>query len=463
MPLFKPRTRPEILREMIARVIARSTLVGLLRNSVVFHTLAAAADEDAEQYFQLVNLRAVFSIDKATGSDLDERAAEIQPATIKRRRSLFANGDVSLFRQGTTGDLNIPAGTIVAAEDEGGQIKYRTTVAATILDGFDVVIGIPVVALEAGSRGNAAGGTIVQIVSRTPGLTAVSNPISFSNGQDREWDDRFRARLKLYVQGLSRGTPVAIRSFALNVQLTDGRRVLFATVFEPVLPTGTFEVFIDDGTGSVLEFSDAFISAFTPDTLINPAIGGEINVFTSARPIFDDGSFVAFKNAVAMVRDVDYVLNSANGQLELAVALTAGDVITANYRFYTGLIQETQRVIDGDANALVSFPGVRAAGTRAIVKAPAKVDQVLDANVTATDDFDVSTVIEQVTAVITSYINNLDIGESVIVSEIIERAMAVPGMFNFQITNLSGTFPAVDQFILPNQVARIASTNLNIV
>jgi len=446
---------------MIARVIARSTLVGLLRNSVVFHTLAAAADEDAEQYFQLVNLRAVFSIDKATGSDLDERALEIQPGTIKRRKSLFASGDVTLFRQGTVGNLNIPAGTIVAAEDEGGQVKYRTTVAATILAGFDQVIGIGVVALEAGSRGNAAAGTINQIVSRTPGLTAVSNPASFDNGQDREGDDRFRARLKLYVQGLSRGTPVAIRSFALNVQLTDGRRVLFASVFEPILPTGSYDVFIDDGAGNVDEFSNAFIGPV--DTLISPAIGGEINVFTSARPIRDDGSFVAFKNAVAMVRGVDYVMNSANGQLELVAALVTGDIITANYRFYTGLIQETQRVVDGDRATLVTHPGVRAAGTRAVVKPANVVFQTLAASISAASDFDVSSVIEQVTAAIQGYINNLDIGESVIVAEITERAMAVDGMFNFQITDLSGTFPAVDQFILPNQVARIVSANLTIV
>ncbi|MCZ6868120.1 MAG: baseplate J/gp47 family protein [Gammaproteobacteria bacterium] len=460
MPLFKPRTRPEILREMIARVIARSTLVGLLRNSVVFHTLAAAADEDAEQYFQLVNLRAVFSIDKATGSDLDERAAEIQPATIKRRRSLFSSGNMSLFREGTVGNLNIPAGTIVAAEDAEGQIKYRTTVAATILDGFSQVIGIGVVALEAGARGNAAAGTIVQIVSRTPGLTAVSNPASFDNGQDREGDDRFRARLKLYVQGLSRGTPVAIRSFALNVQLTDGRRVLFASVSEPVVPTGTYDVFIDDGTGFITETDNGF--QFSLDTLISPALGGETNLFTSARPLVP-GSLVAFKNAVAMVENVDFVVNTANGQLELLIPLVAGDIVTANYVFFIGLIQETQRVIDGDPGALLTFPGVRAAGTRAIVKAATPIPQTLAASASVANDFDAATVIEQVIAEIQSYINNLDIGRSVIVAEIIERAMAVPGMFNFQITDLSGTFPAVDQFILPNQVARIVSANISVV
>jgi hypothetical protein len=79
------------------------------------------------------------------------------------------------------------------------------------------------------------------------------------------------------------------------------------------------------------------------------------------------------------------------------------------------------------------------------------------------EDYDAEQVIEDAESAILAYINGLDIGAHVIVAEIIERAMAVDGMFNFQISDLSGTFPAVDQIILPYQVARIVSANLNIV
>ena len=458
MPLFRPRTRTEILRGMIARVVARSSLVGILRNSVVFHVLAAASDEDAEQYFQLAKLRRLFDIDKATGSDLDDRAAEIKPNLIKRRKSLFASGEVQFGRPGTTGDLLIAAGTVVAAEDAEGQIKFRTTTNATILNGNSTVSAVPVVALEAGARGNVVGGAIVQLVSRVPGVTSVTNVAAFTNGQDRESDPSFRARLKLFVQSLSRGTKTAIKSFALNVQLSDGRRVLFANVVEPILPTGDFDVYIDDGTGAIDEFDDTYIGA--DDTLINPALGGELDLYTTERPIRDDGSFELRINAVLQTRGADYEMNSANGQVELAVALSAADVVTARYRYYTGLIQETQRVIDGDPATLVTHPGVRAAGTRAIVKPAAVVFQTLAANVSVRSDFDVANVITEVRAVLTAYINGLDIGESIIVSEIIERAMVVTGMFDFQISDLSGSFPAVNQTILPNQVARITAASL---
>lgn len=446
---------------MIARVIARSGLKGLVRNSVVFHLLAAAADEDALQYFEMAKLRLLFSIDSATGSDLDERAAEIAPGTIKRRESLFASGETTLGRTGTTGILTIPAGTLVGAEDEDGQISYRTTVSTDIIDTTDTVTGVPVVALEAGARGNAVALTVVQLLTRVPGLVSVVNPSDFVNGQDREDDESFRARLKLYVQALSRGTVTAIESFALGVQLVDGRRVLFAHVVEPITPSGTYEVYIDDGTGNVDEFEETFLAS--DDTLINPALGGEINLFTTQKPIRElSTALTAEKNAVPLVRGVDYELNVANGQLELAVALVAGDVVTARYSNFSGLIQETQRVIDGDRSTLLTHPGVRAAGTRAIVMEPGVAIQTLAANVSVRADFDVEIVIEEVVAVLQAYINGLDIGQSVIAAEIIERAMKVDGMFNFQISELSGTFPAVDQFILPNQVARIVSANLQI-
>jgi uncharacterized phage protein gp47/JayE len=461
MPLFRPRTRVEILRDMIARVIARSKLVGLVRNSVVFHILAAAADEDAEQYYQLANLRLLFSIDTATGSDLDQRAREIKPSTITRETALFASGQVSFFRNGIVGTTTIPAGTIVAAKDSLGQIQFRTTTAAQIVDGFDTVINVNVVALEAGARGNVQENTISQFVSRVPGVTSVTNPNELSNGRDRESDSRFRARLKLFVQSLSRGTPTAIKAYSLNVQLADGRQVIFARVVEPLFPTGLFDVYIDDGTGTSSQYDETYFS--TDDILINPAVGGEENLYTTLKPIYDDGTFRLWINGSLKTRNVDYFLNPARGQIELVSALIAGDNVAAQYRNYIGLVAETQKVLEGVIGGTELYPGVRAGGVQAIVKPAVVAWQSLTAAAAVADDYDAEQVIEEVEAAVLAYINGLDIGAHVIVSEIIERAMSIDGMFNFQISDLSGTFPAVDQIILPYQVARITSANLTIV
>jgi uncharacterized phage protein gp47/JayE len=463
MSLFRPRNRVEILRDMIARVVARSTLAGLLRNSTIFHLLAAAADEDAEQYFQLAILRTLFNIDSATGSDLDERAAEITPATISRRKSGFASGFQTFVRQGTVGPLLVPAGTIVAAQDAQGQIKYRTQVAATILNGFDRISGVSVVALEAGARGNIEANTALQMVTRVPGVTSTFNPIKFNNGFDRESDDQFRARLKLHVQSLSRGTPIAVLAAVLGVQLSSGARLPFAKGVEPALPNGRFDVFVDDGTGTIGAAVDSTYFGLD-DVLINPAVGGEINLYTSNRPIVE-GTFSLKINAVLKTPGVDYVLNPAKGQVEIIPPLTMlspGDNVTARYRNYSGLIQEAQRVIEGDPSSPLTYPGVRAAGTLGLVKPANAVFQTIIANTVVSDGFGTSSVIENVRAAISAYINGLDIGAPVIVAALIDVAMNVPGMINFQILNLSGSTPAVDQVMSPNQVARIISAGISL-
>jgi uncharacterized phage protein gp47/JayE len=396
---------------MVARAVARSKLVGITRNSVWFHILASAANEDAEQYVQMARLRSVFSIDDATGSDLDERAAEIVPGAIVRRGALFASGDVVYSRPGVVGTVSIPAGSQVGATDAEGRVLFRTTASATIAPGNTVSGATTVVATVAGLRGNVEAGQIVQLVTRVPGVTGVTNAAKFGNGQDRESDPNFRARLKAFVQAISRGTITALQGFAKNVILADGRRVLYAKLVEPIIPSGQTTLYIDDGTGSVEEFDETFLGS--PEVIITSAVGGEINVFTSQRPIRDDGSFVLEVDSgggfVVQVRGTDYELNPALGQAELSSAT-----------YPTGLA--------------VGVP-----------------------------DFDPATVLVAVQAAIQDYINTLDIGSGVIVAEITERAMATRGMFNFKIIDLSGSGAGgVDQVILAVQVARITSSAINL-
>ena len=88
--------------------------------------------------------------------------------------------------------------------------------------------------------------------------------------------------------------------------------------------------------------------------------------------------------------------------------------------------------------------------------------QTLTGTISVLDGFDTTTVGLQVEAAAQDYINSLDIGEDVIVAELIQRAMDVAGMFNFQISDLSGA-AAVDQVILETQVARITSGDISLV
>ena len=472
MPVFRARNRVEILRDMVARVVARSTITGLTRNSVVYHILAAAADEDAETYFQLARLRDLFSIDRATGSDLDERAREIQPAVVSRQQALYATGNVVFSRPGTSGTIAIPAGTIVSAlNPTGGSVRFRTTAPGAILNLASASAPVPVVALVAGADGNVAASTVVQFGTRVPGVTTVTNGAAFTNGRDRESDEDFRARLKAWTRSLARGTVAAVENAVRGARLPDGSRVVFSKVAEDAFRPGVVRVYIDDATGSVEAFDSTYIAGL--DTILASALGGEQRVFTSARPIRDDGSFALFVNAVPQTRGtsdvpgVDYILNPATGQVTFTTSsypagLTLGDAVTANYRFYTRLIAEAQRIVDGDPAQPTSYPGYRAAGIYVQVLPPQTVPQSIVAGIVVADDYDTALVASRVATAIQAYINGLDIGADVIVAQIIEEAMRVEGMVDFAITSLSGSAPPVNQVILEYQVARISAAAITL-
>lgn len=462
MPVFRPRTRVEILRDMIAKVIARGSLSALRKNSGVYHVLSAAADEDAEQYFQIARLRDVFSIDSATGSDLHARAAEIATdATLLPIAAQKAASYVVFSRQGTIGTVVIASGSVVAASDNEGLIRFSTTVNASILAGSAESSLVPVIAEEAGTRGNVAAETISRMETRIAGITGVTNPAAVTSGRAAESDPAFRARIKQHVQRMSRGTVYAIESYARAVRLTNGQRVLFARVVEPVVPNGTLACYIDDGTGTTDVYEDGLIDS--DDILLASAVGGETLFTTNQRPIRDGASFYLTVDGVGKVQGTDYELNPSTGAVELVTPLTVGQQVKANYFYYIGLVQEVQKVINGDPDDRQNYPGVRAGATRVNVLPPTRVLQSVVGQISVFGDYDVTVVTAAATSEIQAYINGLDIGEFVLVSRLYEAVMGVAGVQNFALSELSGSTPPVDQIILPTQVARIASAAISIV
>ena len=74
--LFNPRTYPEIYGGMVAKVVSASPLTDVNFGSVLSTMLEAAAQEDDEQYFQMLEIIRGYSLDTTTGTDLEDRAFE---------------------------------------------------------------------------------------------------------------------------------------------------------------------------------------------------------------------------------------------------------------------------------------------------------------------------------------------------------------------------------------------------
>ena len=141
----------------------------------------------------------------------------------------------------------------------------------------------------------------------------------------------------------------------------------------------------------------------------------------------------------------NYIINEATGQIEFLKdeIPPAGSGIFAVYESYTKLIKEAQKVVDGTLNDVSNYPGIRSAGVKVRVlpalRQPANVTLNLNVDNEISDTDTARFLVKQA---IISYVNNLDIGEPIIVAEIIERSMGV-----FGVTNVKVVTPLADQAI----------------
>jgi uncharacterized phage protein gp47/JayE len=259
MPRFTPKRYEQILAQNIARVVARSRLSDVSDTSSVKNILAASARQDDEQYFQMQNQLTLFSIDSASGDDLDERAKDIQPAIIQRRQATQATGNVVFSRAGTTGTVNIPTGTKVKTSSG---VVFTTTAPGQITPtspeqipghgvGRDSGL-VPVIADVPGSSGRVAANTVIKFESKPAGVEEVTNPSAFDiGGLDKETDDEFRNRLKTFIAGLARCNVSAIEAGLIGQQdPVTNASILFSKVFEDIVNRGNITVYVDDGTGT---------------------------------------------------------------------------------------------------------------------------------------------------------------------------------------------------------------------
>lgn len=468
MPRFTVKRYEQILTQMIAKVVSRSELSDVSNTSVWKHVLAAAARQDDEQYYQMLLLKKLFDLEQAKGDDLDERVREIQPSIISRELQKKASGNVIIYRSGTVGTVSFSAGVQVKTADG---LVFTTTAGGSITPTSPVQIPghsvgqdsglIPVVANVGGADGNVDPGAINGFLTKPPGVDGVTNLVKLAYGLDEESDDSLRNRAILYISTLARSTVSAIEfSVSGAVDADTGARILFSKCVEDYINRGNCTVYIDDGTGSASTTTTVSGENVT-EGLGGPggdsAVGGETHLPLDHKPIVP-GTLVLTSSVLgALVAGTDYYVAEAWGEIYFVVPLVTGEIITADYTRYTGLVELAQKIIDGDRNDRVNYPGYRAAGTYHVVTTPQVLVQVVDATVVISEGYDSSEVITQVENAILAYINTLGISGDVIRSEIIKRIKNVSGVYDVNLVT-----PVTNVVILDDQLARTTIANVTI-
>jgi uncharacterized phage protein gp47/JayE len=474
MGQFTVRTYEEILERAINRVVARTTLTDINDGSSLKQLLAAWAREADELYFQAANFLDLFDIYKAVGNDLDERAKEFNPNLISRDPARRATGSVVFARAGIVGTISIPIGTQVQVPADGAQpaIIFETTIDGQILNGFTTSAPVDITALVAGAAGNADSGTIIGFTSKPSGVDTVTNPSALTNGRDLESDDSLRNRLVNHIKGLARSHVLGIETAALSAEdVLTGKRVVFAQVVEDFVNLGNVTVYIDDGGGTAKT-----TTAVVGGTILAAATGGERIVQLPNWPIDESAAFVVRRTAGTggspsgeptgiLVMGTDYTLNPASGQINLLQASfpngliggAPGDAIDGDWTYYTGLVAECQKIIDGDPADRANYPGYRAAGVLIKVQTPTIDQQVIRVNITVAAGFDQTVAASSVAVALSAYVNGLGIGEDVILNEMRERTMGVAGIYDCEFLT-----PTENVAIVDGHMARVQAANITV-
>jgi Uncharacterized homolog of phage Mu protein gp47 len=144
-------------------------------------------------------------VNTAEGAQLDRLGPYVG---ITRKLETWATGTIQLT--GTPGHTE-PAGFRV--ETLAGVVFE--TVEDITLDASGVGTG-EIRALEPGTVGNVAAGTITVISNPNANITSVTNPTPTSGGQNKETDQEFRERFALSVSGGGAATIDSIRSALLR-------------------------------------------------------------------------------------------------------------------------------------------------------------------------------------------------------------------------------------------------------
>ena len=98
-------------------------------------------------------------------------------------------------------DITIPAGTVCMTEEE---VRFRT-VEDAVLKAGSLSADAAAEALEGGSGGNAAAGSVCILTACPVAVTGCTNPGPFTGGRDAEDDETFRGRILESYRRLSNG------------------------------------------------------------------------------------------------------------------------------------------------------------------------------------------------------------------------------------------------------------------
>lgn len=228
----------EIYREMRADFLNRTGHEAEGTGDLAVRLYAAAAQVHA-LYVQGEWVTRQCFPQTAAGEYLDRHALL---RGLERRDAVKAAGTICFQSgQAAAADLTIPAGTVCMT---AGLVRFQTTEEAVLRAG-ESSVEVRAEAVEGGTAGNAAAGTITAMAVAPVGVSWCTNPAAFTGGMDRESDEELRARVLETFRRMPNGANTAFyQQGAMSFE-----RVAAAAVLPRSRGIGTVDVVVSTWEG----------------------------------------------------------------------------------------------------------------------------------------------------------------------------------------------------------------------
>lgn len=232
------KTMEEIYREMV-EIFAQRTGLDVGADGDLAVRFYAVAAQIHGLYMQAAWTEKQCFPQTAGGEYLDHHAAL---RGLERKKAARAEGSLRFsVKEAAQDAITIPAGTVCMT---AGLVRFETLEEGRLEAGA-LAVEVPAAAVETGSAGNAAAGTVVQMAVAPVGIAACTNPEAFAGGSDDESDEELRTRVMETYRRLSNGANAAFyKKKAMSFD-----EVVSAVVLPRARGVGTVDVVITSREG----------------------------------------------------------------------------------------------------------------------------------------------------------------------------------------------------------------------
>lgn len=411
----------------------------LLRNTVI----DAPAQEIGDTYDEVSHVQGTQGVESPDNITTEELDALAYNWNLSRKGAVAATGFVT-FSRTTPPSSNIRIGAVdgsggiivsTTRKADGSVVSFTTTTTSYLRT--DVTqdsrtglysVSIPIICNQSGSIGNVDANSIVVISSSVPGISKVTNVIATSGGKDIESNSELAHRVKIKARGLHYGIWGGAKSLALEQS--------YVIDAEVVGPEDEECVRMPDGGGVDIYILGENLTARQQTARY---ITGQSEISFSRKPVTDIISVTGFVGLTqrTFTPDVDYEF-SQDSTSEYAYSTQSNDKLTwlgnilpnhdtdvlITYR-YDKAIYDLQDTLDQDDYKFV--------GASVVVKRSTEVLVDISVTVTKYSGYETETVENDVITAITNLVNNLELGEGLQESDLVNVIHDVEGVNNITI------------------------------